>query len=117
MKTFYHITFHKLVPKILMEGIVPQKKRIWANYAGSKLGLPVVYAYDDYETAFRWCYKQAWDFKKKTVILVFKEDESIMKVPDTYIFGKEFYKEGIILPENIIDVLDVGSEKFYRVGT
>jgi len=111
MKIYYHVTFESLFPKILMEGITPQKKKLWNNRYGSKMGKQAIYAYSRWEDAVRWAYRQTWHFKQKTVVLAFREEESRMNRPDTYISGEEFYKEGSISPEQIIDVFDVNSDQ------
>jgi hypothetical protein len=108
------VTFENKFPKILMNGIIPQKKQIWNNYMGAKLGKQVVYAYSRWEDAVRWAYRQTWHFRQKTVIVAFRENDEVMLRPETYISGEEFFKNGSIAPEQIVDVFDVNSEKMLR---
>ena len=115
IKTYYHVTFVNRFSKILEYGIIPGKPTIWMNRYGRRLGnKKVIYAHADYETAFRWAFKQAWDFKKQPVIISFKEYTDEM-IPHVNLLGMEEYtKEGKIEPEQIVDVFDPIEEQVWN---
>jgi len=108
----YHVTFKKNVPKILYYGILPNKGKVWRNYYGVKMGKAgVVFAWDNWDRAWKWAFKQWWDFGyKPTAIIKFDVDREYVSISET-MHGKEYLVSGKIYPEQIKDVFMIELEK------
>jgi hypothetical protein len=106
------VTFKKNVPKILYHGILTEKRQIWGNRYGVMLGrADIVYAWGSWDRAWRWAYKQWWDFGyKPTAIIKFSVSKKYVNMLDTML-GKEYLVEINILPEQIRDVFMIDLEK------
>ena len=80
----YHVTFTEKVPSIKKEGIKPLQTSNWA-----KAGNPSeryneeggVFAFEHPEDAFKWAFKQQFEFKKPTSIIKLKGNDSWKEDP------------------------------------
>jgi hypothetical protein len=104
--TLYHVTFQKNIPKILYHGILPNKGRVWRNYFGEKIGKGgVVFAWDNWDRAYRWAYKQWWEFRfKPTAVIQFVIGRKYVSIVPTSMYGNEYMVSGKVYPEQIRDV-------------
>jgi len=101
----YHVTFKKNVSKILYYGILPNKGKVWRNYFGVKMGKAgVVFAWDSWDRAYTWAFKQWWDFGfKPTAIIKCNVEKEYVSASGT-VHGKEYLIAGKVYPEQIKDV-------------
>lgn len=104
--TLYHVTFKKNVSKILYHGLLLDKRRVWANRYGVRLGKRgVVYAWSNWDRAYRWAYKQWWDFERKPIAIIkFVIEKRYVTIVNT-VNGEECLVTVKVEPEEIKDVL------------
>jgi len=81
----YHVTFSEDVASIKKKGllpIAPHGKTNWTKRDGDRYQEePSVYAFRDPEDAYRWAFKQNWDFKQDTAIVRIKNTEQWHRDP------------------------------------
>jgi len=74
----YHVTFSKNVKKIKSSGLKPFETSNWVK-AGDKTRYNKeggVFGFEHPEDAFRWAFKQQWEFKKDVAIIKLKRGVS-----------------------------------------
>jgi len=84
-QSVYHVTFDKHIPKIKQDGLRPLQTSNWAK-AGGDEGTRYneeggVFAFADPEDAFKWAFKQQFEFKEPVSILRLKRGNSWEKDP------------------------------------
>ena len=63
----YHVTFSKVVPHILKEGVLPFQTTNWVRTGDkTRYGNGEVYAFSEMEDAVRWAAKMDWQFHEET---------------------------------------------------
>lgn len=77
-KFVYHVTFTKNAKKIMAQGLKPLQTSNWGKGAdvdryNTQGG---VFAFEHPEDAFRWAFKQNWEFKKPVSIIKMKRGKS-----------------------------------------
>ena len=101
----YHVTFQKNVPKILYHGLLLDKRKVWANRYGVRLGEKgVIYAWRNWDRAWKWAYKQWYDFGyRPTAIIKFDIEKKYVNIVET-LYGEECLVIVKVEPEEIKDV-------------
>ena len=83
-QSVYHVTFDKHIPKIKQGGLRPLQTSNWTK-AGDQSSRyneeGGVFAFADPEDAFKWAFKQSWEFKEPVSILRLKRGDSWEKDP------------------------------------
>ena len=77
-KFAYHVTFTKHVPNIMKQGLKPLQTSNWkkADKEGRYNEDGGVFAFADPNDAFKWAFKQNWDFKKPVSIIKMKKTDT-----------------------------------------
>jgi len=69
----YHVTFSDKVPSIKKKGLLPLQTSNWKKGDDSRANEEGgVFAFRDPEDAYRWAFKQNWDFKEPVAIVKIK---------------------------------------------
>src|SRR3954466_9897174 len=64
MATYWHVTPHTRLRKILAMGILPSRRRQWPNYMGTRLGQTgMVYLFSNIDSAIHFASKLEWGLK------------------------------------------------------
>ena len=103
---FYHVTFAARLPKIMQDGLVSGKRRVWKDSFGTNQGSRTsVYLFSSPIMAIRWAHKMEYEFGRKASILVVNNPPGNIK-PDNHIEaqmnGKTWFTTDAPIPPSCI---------------
>jgi predicted ABC-type ATPase len=119
-KIVYHVVDSDVVPSVMKEGVVPNKGSIAKNVMGGNLSEKgKTYAFENFDDAARWAFRNEYGKGKKQVILQIGENPSNYE-QDTHFEsqgakGKWLKKKGGIPASNIIDSVELTPEMTKRL--
>jgi hypothetical protein len=113
--TYYHVTPHSRTPKILKEGLVTGKPRMWKNQLGKSIGEKNrIYLFSDLDSAIQFAFRYQWDTKKPADILRIEVDipdlETDPHVESQMNGGKWKMTSQSIPPDKIKEVIPLTQE-------
>ena len=110
MTELYHVTFKSRVKEILSNGIVPKRRSIYKGLFTEIKDIGSIYGFTNFDDAARWASRMNFDFKRPTVIIVFKDNlnnwEQDIHFEGAGSKGKWIKKKGEIKPKNIIQIIN-----------
>ena len=110
MSELYHVTFKSRAKTILSDGIVPKRRSIYKGLFTEIKDIGSIYGFTNFDDAARWASRMNFDFKRPTIIVVFKDDVKKWK-KDIHFEGagskgKWIKKEGSVPAKNIVKIID-----------
>ena len=89
-RTYWHVTPHTRLQKIMAMGIVPSRRRQWKNHAGGRLGqTKMIYLFSNFDAAIRFAAKLEWGLKsegrKSTQVDILEMTTNVPVKPDDHI--------------------------------
>jgi hypothetical protein len=118
----YHVTHTSRIPKIKKAGLLPMQTSNWVK-SGNKerYGEGEVFAFTDKRDAIRWGARMDWEFNKgmgtgKISIITLRqegdwEDDVADPLSQAGNAGKWIKHMGPVLPENLVEIEPLTSEK------
>lgn len=114
MTELYHVTFKSRFKTIKTDGIVPKRRSIYKGLFTEIKDIGSIYAFTNFDDAARWASRMNFDFKRPTMIVVFKDDirlwQSDVHFEGAGSRGKWIKKKGSVPAKNIVEFINHNQE-------